>query len=152
MDDRILVGAEAKKSGNVRSSAFLPSGYNLRSTDGSRRISRLLAISIFIGGSMARLVSKSVAFLSSAPIKEKEYLMSSPAKAEDNQKSNGGNGHPKTPLLETLLDQDRSVTSNTDDLLDQARTHTAADFSRTFEKRVGGLSGFGAPLVRPSHK
>jgi|GEM_PF-5351802 len=150
--DRILFRAEGKKSESVSNSAFLPPGHNLRSTDGSRRISRLFAISVFLGGSMARLVSKIVALLSLAPIKEKEYLMSSPAKAEDNHKSNGGNGHPKTPLLETLLDQDRSVTSNTDDLVDQARTHTAADFSRTFEKRVGGLSGFGAPLVRPSHK
>lgn len=149
--DRIFVRAEADKSESVRNSAFLPSGPNRRSTDGPRRIQRLLAISVFIGGSMALLVSK-IATLLSAPLKEKEYLMSSPAKAEDNHKSNGKNDHSKSPLLETLLDQDRSVTSNTDDLLDQARTHTAADFSRTFEKRVGGLSGFGAPLVRSSHR
>lgn len=147
----ILVRSEAEKSESVTSSAFLPSGHTLRTTDGPKRLPRLFAISVFIGGSIALLVTKFTEYLS-APGKEKEYLMSSPAKEEDNHPNgNGNNGHTRTPLLETLLDQDRSVTSNTDDLLDQARTHTAADFSRTFEKRVGGLSGFGAPL-RPSNK
>lgn len=148
----MLVRSEAEKSESATSSAFLPSGHTVHTTDGPKR-PRLFEISVFIGGSIALLVAKFAAHLS-APGKEKEHLMSNQAKEEDNHPNgngNGKNGHARTPLLETLLDQDRSVTSNTDDLLDQARTHTAADFSRTFEKRVGGLSGFGAPL-RPSNK
>lgn len=149
--DRIVGRAKVER-GTQSSSKLWPRKFHSNQIRDFWQIPLVLTTTVFIAGTIALVMRKVVNGLRSDFTEEKENPMSSPAKAEDNRKENRNNNRSKTPLLETLLDQDRSVDSTTDDLVDQARTQKAADFSRTFEKRVGGLSGFGAPLVRPSHK
>lgn len=54
-----------------------------------------------------------------------------------------------TDLLKTIMRGTPAVECKTDDFLERARDMSADEFSREFEKKVGGLGGFSAPFWPP---
>ena len=70
--------------------------------------------------------------------------------ASHNGDSNGND--KRSTLLKTILTPKEAVETKTDDFLEKARALNSEDYSKAFDEKVGGHSGFSASLRRSSRE